>query len=555
MADDDIALRVVPAPVPGVSCTAHGNAACWQCSLNPATCLQPGETPGCSTYAVAGMHWDTCPNRVQKVYASHMELTTGQPYTPISEATHHSLLAANRQIREELAKVQTNILPDVRRLVGDARSLEVEKQTVRHLAKVIARMGEQLELARWLYAEAEFHRDRFADDRADRVSALAQARFDLRRYKDLVDELRKQLAAFATGPECRDRTHRGLSAGETERLRRVESAMLVLGAPAFSPRDDPGGPIIRWVQELSKQAQLTPNQVAADLRHVQDQLAKLREVAREGGWTPGLDLVDWFRKRLVEWSALRGVVSDIGADAPADPKWTAGMVIEHYNPDTLACYLAELLKPLPYLDRNNPRTWWSAKVTRVIAGPTNKDGVSMAGVSIGQHVNLAPGKNNRVIPPEEPAGEYCDTCKDTFPKNDHYHCAVCGGRTGMMGHPDGCPNSWATGDLIEYAGIGGWWIAQLTSQLEEPAMWEAEVVASTYVGTPVGDTVQVNEQKPRHRRVAHGVDARPRPTRDEWVAHYNDRFEASLAHGSDKDHADTWACAETTRVLGEEPPE
>lgn len=47
-------------------CVAHGNVACWHCSLNPASCgVEDGpDDPGCSAYASTGMHWDTCPNRV-----------------------------------------------------------------------------------------------------------------------------------------------------------------------------------------------------------------------------------------------------------------------------------------------------------------------------------------------------------------------------------------------------------------------------------------------------------------------------------------------------------
>lgn len=581
-----------PADVLDPNCVAHGNNSCWQCSLNPSTCAQPGETPGCGEYAVTGMHWDSCPNRVQKVYAGRMELTTGKPYGPISEATHHNLLEANRQLREELRKAQAQMAPDWAQLTLDRSALEMERRTVMYLSKVIARLGEQLELVRWLHAKAEFKLSEseflrselkaFADDIRNCYTDLQHRHH---RTQDLVDELRKQLAAFVDGPACRDRTHLGLSAGETERLRNLETVLLE------HDRGKPSGQnMVDWLRRRLRLAELAENHSCEERctkGHHEELVSRLFEVAREGGWTPGLDVVDWFRKRLVEWSALRGVVSDIGADAPdicdhhgvhphnglvcalceecgpdrhnaahdyshlikpAGPVWTAGMVIEHHN-TTGAKYQAKLLQPVPYNDSD--RTWWSSKVTKIVTSPDN-----MPGVSIGQHINLAPGKNNRVVQPEEPAGEYCDTCKDTFPKNDHYHCVVCSGRTGMMGHPDGCPNSWAVGDLIEYTGVhGGWWVSQLISQLGKPSIWKGEVVASTIECDPVGAEQELNERALRNQRVAHGVDARPRPTRAEWMAHYEDRYEASRDHAASTTEADIWARNETTRVLGEEPPE
>jgi hypothetical protein len=47
-----------------------------------------------------------------------------------------------------------------------------------------------------------------------------------------------------------------------------------------------------------------------------------------------------------------------------------------------------------------------------------------------------------MTPIDQPASEYwCETCKDKYPPNDHdhYHCVNCLQRTGMLGHPDGCP--------------------------------------------------------------------------------------------------------------------
>lgn len=44
------------------------------------------------------------------------------------------------------------------------------------------------------------------------------------------------------------RNHAGMSRGELDRLRRVEAALIELGAPNHSTRDDPGGPMIAWIR-------------------------------------------------------------------------------------------------------------------------------------------------------------------------------------------------------------------------------------------------------------------------------------------------------------------
>lgn len=292
------------------NCVAHGNNSCWQCSLNPSTCTQPGETPGCGEYAVTGMHWDSCPNRVQKVYAGRMELTTGKPYGPISEATHHNLLEANRQLREELRKAQAQMAPDWAQLTLDRSALEMERRTVMYLSKVIARMGEQLELVRWLHAKAEFKLSEseflrselkaFADDIRNCYTDLQHRHH---RTQDLVDELRKQLAVFVDGPACRDRTHLGLSAGETERLRNLETVLLE------HDRGKPSGQnMVDWLRRRLRLAELAENHSCEERctkGHHEELVSRLFEVAREGGWTPGQDVVDWFRKRLVEQACTR----------------------------------------------------------------------------------------------------------------------------------------------------------------------------------------------------------------------------------------------------------
>src|SRR5688572_22587280 len=53
-------------PDPGrLRCVHHGVEACTACSANPASCGDPDAVQvGCGHYAATGMHWDTCPNRV-----------------------------------------------------------------------------------------------------------------------------------------------------------------------------------------------------------------------------------------------------------------------------------------------------------------------------------------------------------------------------------------------------------------------------------------------------------------------------------------------------------
>ncbi len=51
--------------VPAPRCVHHGVEACPACSANPGSCGDPDAVQvGCGHYAATGMHWDTCPNRV-----------------------------------------------------------------------------------------------------------------------------------------------------------------------------------------------------------------------------------------------------------------------------------------------------------------------------------------------------------------------------------------------------------------------------------------------------------------------------------------------------------
>lgn len=71
----------------GPKCVAHGTVRCVQCSLNPADCGSPSDRPGCVTYLADGVHWDTCPNRVQIVRDNgDWELTT-RKVIPLNDPT------------------------------------------------------------------------------------------------------------------------------------------------------------------------------------------------------------------------------------------------------------------------------------------------------------------------------------------------------------------------------------------------------------------------------------------------------------------------------------
>ena len=53
-------------PDPTAKCPAHGPRLCVECARNPSTCMpdEVGVGVECSYYQTAGMHWDTCPNRI-----------------------------------------------------------------------------------------------------------------------------------------------------------------------------------------------------------------------------------------------------------------------------------------------------------------------------------------------------------------------------------------------------------------------------------------------------------------------------------------------------------
>lgn len=97
---------------------------------------------------------------------------------------------------------------------------------------------------------------------------------EMQRANDLIVELRKQLEAAGKTVEQQHRDVRvamgatsivswssmmrmieesrveGFWPGEIYRLRRVEAALVELGAPDSSTKDDPGGPMIAWIRQL-----------------------------------------------------------------------------------------------------------------------------------------------------------------------------------------------------------------------------------------------------------------------------------------------------------------
>lgn len=117
--------------------------------------------------------------------------------------------------------------------------------------------------------------------------------------------------------------NRGLSQGETRRLRLVEQALTELGAPGHSTADDPGGPMIAWIR----------NTVAS-----RDELEQ--ELANRG------DLPSAVVRLLATISALG---APGGTHVDSATKWVQELVAER---DKLAAELASLQqKTGPYVWR------------------------------------------------------------------------------------------------------------------------------------------------------------------------------------------------------------
>lgn len=71
MTDEDLPLT---AATLRPRCTHHGVEACPACSTNPGSCGDPDAAQaGCGYYAATGMHWDTCPNRIDEPLGDCLE--------------------------------------------------------------------------------------------------------------------------------------------------------------------------------------------------------------------------------------------------------------------------------------------------------------------------------------------------------------------------------------------------------------------------------------------------------------------------------------------------
>lgn len=62
---DMAASRLPYFPDPDAKCVAHGVQFCASCHRNPAYCMG-SDSVGCGRYSGTGMHWDTCPNRIDR---------------------------------------------------------------------------------------------------------------------------------------------------------------------------------------------------------------------------------------------------------------------------------------------------------------------------------------------------------------------------------------------------------------------------------------------------------------------------------------------------------
>ncbi len=110
------------------------------------------------------------------------------------------------------------------------------------------------------------------------VERVRAQRAALQRANDLVEELRKQVeTAVAQAERCR-RDHAGLYRGEVERLRRVESALIELGAPGASTKDDPGGPMIAWIKRRMGGDASPANDARMEVGYEREALLLRREV-------------------------------------------------------------------------------------------------------------------------------------------------------------------------------------------------------------------------------------------------------------------------------------
>jgi hypothetical protein len=101
--------------------------------------------------------------------------------------------------------------------------------------------------------------------------------------------------------------HAGLTRGEVERLRRIEQALIDVGAPNRSERGDPGGLVVRWIQrqadlmaELKKQQAALPR----SLKEMQADLVNALGLDQNTGFYDALDEVRRLRLRLAVTTAM-----------------------------------------------------------------------------------------------------------------------------------------------------------------------------------------------------------------------------------------------------------
>lgn len=308
------------------------------------------------------------------------------------------------------------------------------------------------------------------------------------------------------------RLHAGLSQGETDRLRRIEDALVAAGAPNRSEQGDPGGLVVAWIRRQAdemtrlRQSEKDAGRAIEALaeRPTQDAYARATQASTERhaelvealgldqhtGWQDALDMARYYRAELDRRDASKGdatvatvdmrlalpdgweneIMAAINSPAPASGaasavvglvrEWAthvceahctrhddepradrpaeavsptvAGIIdAQHIEQDSDVLHVKirqAIADPGRFVDRD--KTWdpdwerwdyesvpnWGARAVMVVLNPTADEDE-----------------------PADPEDVWCEICQDSFRHDDHYHCLKCKQRTGMMGHPDGCP--------------------------------------------------------------------------------------------------------------------
>jgi hypothetical protein len=118
------------------------------------------------------------------------------------------------------------------------------------------------------------------------------------------------------------RNHAGMSRGELDRLRKVEAALVDLGAPNHSTRDDPGGPMITWVRELVAER----DKLTAELAALNSEAAILPDNWRNQVEDHACDVV--FLIELVEsWRGQPDTEPTKGAELSRYHQYVAALVL------------------------------------------------------------------------------------------------------------------------------------------------------------------------------------------------------------------------------------